>query len=144
MKGKFLMTPAIAVLFACSVSAKEISIPDDDHETTYCCESTSKTDGQRYEILRDASDGRPCFRLDKYTGEVWSLNRSLTSVGNYDICLIEESPYDIIIENQINYQLYVHSSTHAILMNLNSGELWEYDGTILDRKPKFRLMTARR
>lgn len=104
--------------------------------------STSSISGARYEILRDWTDGRPCFKIDKQTGKVWKLVYSLGINAKYYLCGKDSSDDDVAFDDKINYQLVVDSSTHAILMNLNTGELWEYTEGLID-KAKFKLMTER-
>lgn len=101
----------------------------------------SSADGARYEVLRDLNTGSPCFRIDKFTGEIWLFN---SHRNNYFNCKIEDCPEAIETEGQINYQLIVESNTHAYLLNLNSGQMWEYSASIGEKKPKFKLMTLKR
>lgn len=102
--------------------------------------SDSSIDGARYEVLRDFNTGSPCFRIDKFTGEIWQFNAHRY---NYYSCEIEDCPEATETEGQINYQLVVESITHAFLLNLNSGQMWEYSASISEKKPKFKLMTIK-
>lgn len=99
--------------------------------------SDSSVDGARYEVLRDINTGSPCFRIDKFTGEIWQFNAHR---NNYHNCTIEDCPEATETEGQINYQLIVESNTHAFLLNLNSGQMWEYSASIGEKNPKFKLM----
>lgn len=104
---------------------------------------TSSTEGPRYEVLRDADDSRPCFRIDKYTGSVWKLPYVPGVTAKYYDCPREPSEFDSVEDGKINYQLIVDSCIHAFLLNLNTGEMWEYTEGPFDRVSTFRLMTKR-
>ena len=140
---RFLITMLLLFSALCiSRAAAPESVSDPDGQTATVNVDggyTSRTDGPRYEVLRDAEDNRPCFRIDKYTGDV----RKLGVTAKYFDCGREPSELDIAEEGKINYQLIVDSSVHAFLLNLNTGEMWEYSEGPFDRVSTFRLMTKR-
>lgn len=132
----------MALFFGASLPAPAATTNDKEPERHLCYKAESSVDGPRYEVLRDSLSGTPCFRLDKYTGEVWVINNSFRNV--YIPCEKEPSVLETADpEGRINYQLIVESATHAFLLNLNSGEMWVYTAAVLEKTPKFKLMTIR-
>ena len=87
-------------------------------------------EGARYEFVQSMINSKQAFLLDKFTGDVWRYK----SVGK-EFELIEREKPDMMVDDRINYQLYLSSENSKLcfLLNIHTGEMWRYtkDG---DRK----------
>jgi hypothetical protein len=80
--------------------------------------------GPRFEIIPAPDNTFYSFKFDKETGDTWVIEsraRETTSklIGR-DLNGKDESR-----PGEINYQLLVKSWTHVILLNVNTGAMWE-------------------
>lgn len=79
-------------------------------------------------------NSKQAFLVDKFTGDVWRYK----SVGK-DFELIKRDRPDRVVEDKINYQLYLSSENSKLcfLLNIHTGEMWRYTK---DGDRKFRKM----
>ena len=101
--------------------------------------SSSLPDTARFEIVQASGNSSLTFRLDRYTGRIFQMSscqqRGLTSNG---ICwketLILELPRNTN-DGMPRYQLFMsgESSRHVFLMNIITGQTWQYGVEATDR-----------
>jgi hypothetical protein len=90
-------------------------------------QKTSTASG-RYEIIQ-ANALRFTFRLDKYTGDVYSLIEPYSSSGSYRwkrVLMIGSDYEELENKNTINYQMFMSGITfrYTFLTNIHSGKSW--------------------
>ena len=83
--------------------------------------STNVNDG-RFEFIRSTEFLEKTFLLDKYTGKVWRR----TGRGTLEQLPVEELAH--VEAERICFQLYMDNSVanDCFLLNIHTGELWEY------------------
>ena len=128
---KFIALSIAAVLFCTSVFAQETK-PAPQVNTGV---STS-LDGARYEIINSGRPDSKFLRLDKVDGTIWEFY----GYGSYTVLKREKSDADTIVDNQINYQLYISGDgANTYLLNINTGIIWYYEGHLF-KENELRLM----
>lgn len=90
-------------------------------------QKTSTSSG-RYEIIQ-ANALRFTFRLDKYTGDVYSLIEPYSSSGSYrwkKVLIIGSDYEELENKNTINYQMFMSGIAfrYIFLTNIHSGKSW--------------------
>lgn len=143
MKTKALILSILLLLplAGTGAMAQTVTVSEGETKIYHYENATTSTEGQRYEIVRLPDTGRPAFRLDKVTGQVWYILVGINS--KYQVLEHDPSELDIAEDGQINYQLLVDSATHAVLLNLNTGIMWEYYTALLAKNERFKLMEER-
>lgn len=143
MKTKALILSILLLLplAGTGAAAQTVTVSEGETKIYHYENATTSAEGQRFEIVRLPDTGRPAFRLDKVTGQVWYLLAGTNS--KYQILEHDPCDLDVAEDDHINYQLMVDGPAHAILMNLNTGIMWEYYTALLARNERFKLMTER-
>ena len=81
--------------------------------------STNINDG-RFEFVSSTKFSVQAFLLDKYSGRVWRK----TGRGTLQQVSVEEL---VAVEaDKINFQLYMDNTNDCFLLNIHTGELWQY------------------
>ena len=81
--------------------------------------STNINDG-RFEVISSTKFAEQAFLLDKYSGKVWRK----TGRGTLQQVSVEEL---VAMEaDKINFQLYMDNTNDCFLLNIHTGELWQY------------------
>ena len=81
--------------------------------------STNINDG-RFEVISSTKFAEQAFLLDKYSGKVWRK----TGRGTLQQVSVEEL---VAVEaDKINFQLYMDNTNDCFLLNIHTGELWQY------------------
>ena len=81
--------------------------------------STNINDG-RFEFISSTKFAEQAFLLDKYSGKVWRK----TGRGTLQLVSVEEL---VAVEaDKINFQLYMDNTNDCFLLNIHTGELWQY------------------
>ena len=81
--------------------------------------STNINDG-RFEFVSSTKFSEQAFLLDKYSGKVWRK----TGRGTLQQVSVEEL---VAVEaDKINFQLYMDNTNDCFLLNIHTGELWQY------------------
>lgn len=81
--------------------------------------STHINDG-RFEFVSSTKFSEQAFLLDKYSGKVWRK----TCRGTLQQVFVEEL---VAVEaDKINFQLYMDNTNDCFLLNIHTGELWQY------------------
>jgi hypothetical protein len=81
--------------------------------------STNINDG-RFEFVSSTKFSVQAFLLDKYSGRVWRKTGrgTLQQVSVEDLVAVEA--------DKINFQLYMDNTNDCFLLNIHTGELWQY------------------
>ena len=90
---------------------------------------TTNTTSGRFEIVQSKLLRSLTFKLDKYTGNIYMFDETIS-----DSTVWFQIPREIIetdtvpCENQINYQLYLggYVARDCFLINLNNGLTWTF------------------
>ena len=81
--------------------------------------STNINDG-RFEFISSTKFAEQAFLLDKYSGKVWRK----TGRGTLQQVSVEKL---VAVEaDKINFQLYMDNTNDCFLLNIHTGELWQY------------------
>ena len=81
--------------------------------------STNINDG-RFEFVSSTKFSVQAFLLDKYSGRVWRK----TGRGTLQQVYVEGL---VAVEaDKINFQLYMDNTNDCFLLNIHTGELWQY------------------
>ena len=81
--------------------------------------STNINDG-RFEFVSSTKFSVQAFLLDKYSGRVWRK----TGRGTLQQVSVEKL---VAVEaDKINFQLYMDNTNDCFLLNIHTGELWQY------------------
>ncbi len=90
---------------------------------------TTNTANGRFEIVQSKLLRSLTFKLDKYTGNVYMFDETISDSTVWfqiprEIIETDTVPY----ENQINYQLYLggYIARDCFLINLNNGITWTF------------------
>ena len=81
--------------------------------------STNINDG-RFEFVSSTKFSEQAFLLDKYSGKVWRK----TGRGTLQQVSVEELV--AVEDDKINFQLYMDNTNDCFLLNIHTGELWQY------------------
>ena len=81
--------------------------------------STHINDG-RFEFVSSTKFSEQAFLLDKYSGKVWRK----TGRGTLQQVSVEELV--AVEDDKINFQLYMDNTNDCFLLNIHTGELWQY------------------
>ena len=81
--------------------------------------STNINDG-RFEFVSSTKFSVQAFLLDKYSGKVWRK----TGRGTLQQVSVEELV--AVEDDKINFQLYMDNTNDCFLLNIHTGELWQY------------------
>ena len=81
--------------------------------------STNINDG-RFEFVSSTKFAEQAFLLDKYSGKVWRK----TGRGTLQQVSVEELV--TVEDDKINFQLYMDNTNDCFLLNIHTGELWQY------------------
>lgn len=101
----------------------------------------SSLEGNRYEIVVPTKEEFPdLFKIDKYTGDVWELSTAMFTPYRLVPFTREGHSDDLIEEGKVNYQLIAVSSTNLLLINIHTGVMWEYNGSLFKKGRVFRLI----
>ena len=81
--------------------------------------STNINDG-RFEFVSSTKFSEQAFLLDKYSGKVWRITfrGTLQQVSVEGLVAMEA--------DKINFQLYMDNTNDCFLLNIHTGELWQY------------------
>ena len=98
---------------------------------------TTNTSNGRFEIVQSKLLRSLTFKLDKYTGNIFMYDETIS-----DSTVWFQIPREIIetdtvpCENQINYQLYLggYIARDCFLINLNNGLTWTF---VLNEEHKY-------
>jgi hypothetical protein len=85
--------------------------------------SSTSLYGPRFEVVSVPGTPTMWFKFDKETGDTWVAQNGLhetvcKQIGNASV-------NDATRPGEINYQLLVKSWTHIVLLNVNTGKMWE-------------------
>ncbi len=81
--------------------------------------STHINDG-RFEFVSSTKFSEQAFLLDKYSGKVWrkTFRGTLQQVSVEGLVAVEA--------DKVNFQLYMDNTNDCFLLNIHTGELWQY------------------
>ena len=140
-KVLFILLAGILCFAAVPASAQDESVSGKPapHSTI----SKSSLWGSRFEVLAAEGEIFPSlYKIDKYTGDVWVLSKSIGPSNKLVKFFRETDIDDDVVEGQINYQLVV-SSSQAYLLNLNTGVMWEYTEELFRKSKTFKVLGER-
>ena len=140
-KVLFILLAGILCFAAVPASAQDESVSGKPapHSTI----SKSSLWGSRFEVLVAEGEIFPSlYKIDKYTGDVWVLSKSIGPSNKLVKFFRETDIDDDVVEGQINYQLVV-SSSQAYLLNLNTGVMWEYTEELFRKSKTFKVLGER-
>ena len=81
--------------------------------------STNINDG-RFEFISSTKFAEQAFLLDKYSGKVWR------KTGRGTLQLVSVEKLVAVEADKINFQLYMDNTNDCFLLNIHTGELWQY------------------
>ena len=93
----------------------------------------TSVDGPRYEVVVAPDDWRSCYKIDKETGDIWTIR-----VGKVTKIDKEPALNDETLPGQNNYQLIVADSSYLLLLNVNTGTMWEFIYMLYPRYDRFK------
>ena len=81
---------------------------------------STNINGGRFEFVSSTKFSEQAFLLDKYSGKVWSktFRGTLQQVSVEELVAVED--------DKINFQLYMDNTNDCFLLNIHTGELWQY------------------
>ena len=81
--------------------------------------STNINDG-RFEFVSSTKFSVQAFLLDKYSGRVWR------KTGRGTLQQVSVEGLVAVEADKINFQLYMDNTNDCFLLNIHTGELWQY------------------
>ena len=81
--------------------------------------STNINDG-RFEFVSSTKFSEQAFLLDKYSGKVWR------KTGRGTLQQVSVEGLVAMEADKINFQLYMDNTNDCFLLNIHTGELWQY------------------
>ena len=81
--------------------------------------STHINDG-RFEFVSSTKFSVQAFLLDKYSGKVWR------KTGRGTLQQVSVEGLVAVEDDKINFQLYMDNTNDCFLLNIHTGELWQY------------------
>ena len=81
--------------------------------------STNINDG-RFEFISSTKFAEQAFLLDKYSGKVWR------KTGRGTLQQVSVEGLVAMEADKINFQLYMDNTNDCFLLNIHTGELWQY------------------
>jgi hypothetical protein len=81
--------------------------------------STHINDG-RFEFVSSTKFSVQAFLLDKYSGKVWR------KTGRGTLQQVSVEGLVAVEADKINFQLYMDNTNDCFLLNIHTGELWQY------------------
>ena len=81
--------------------------------------STNINDG-RFEVISSTKFAEQAFLLDKYSGKVWR------KTGRGTLQQVSVEGLVAMEADKINFQLYMDNTNDCFLLNIHTGELWQY------------------
>ena len=81
---------------------------------------STNINGGRFEFVSSTKFSEQAFLLDKYSGKVWRK----TGRGTLQQVSVEELV--AVEDDKINFQLYMDNTNDCFLLNIHTGELWQY------------------
>lgn len=81
---------------------------------------STNINGGRFEFVSSTKFSEQAFLLDKYSGKVWrkTFRGTLQQVSVEELVAVED--------DKINFQLYMDNTNDCFLLNIHTGELWQY------------------
>jgi hypothetical protein len=144
MSRKVLFILLAGILCFAAVPASAQNEPADGKPALYSTTTKSSLWGPRFEVLVAEGEISPSlFKVDKFTGDVWVLSKSIGLSNKLMKFFRETDIDDDVVEGQINYQLIVVSSSQAYLLNLNTGVMWEYTEELFRKSKSFKVLGER-
>ena len=81
--------------------------------------STHINDG-RFEFVSSTKFSVQAFLLDKYSGKVWR------KTGRGTLQQVSVEGLVAVEADKVNFQLYMDNTNDCFLLNIHTGELWQY------------------
>ena len=81
--------------------------------------STNINDG-RFEFVSSTKFSVQAFLLDKYSGRVWR------KTGRGTLQQVSVEGLVAVEADKVNFQLYMDNTNDCFLLNIHTGELWQY------------------
>ena len=81
--------------------------------------STHINDG-RFEFVSSTKFSVQAFLLDKYSGKVWR------KTGRGTLQQVSVEGLVVVEADKVNFQLYMDNTNDCFLLNIHTGELWQY------------------
>ena len=81
--------------------------------------STHINDG-RFEFVSSTKFSVQAFLLDKYSGRVWR------KTGRGTLQQVSVEGLVAVEADKVNFQLYMDNTNDCFLLNIHTGELWQY------------------
>ena len=81
--------------------------------------STNINDG-RFEFVSSTKFSVQAFLLDKYSGKVWR------KTGRGTLQQVSVEGLVAVEADKVNFQLYMDNTNDCFLLNIHTGELWQY------------------
>ena len=117
------MKKGILITLFVIITSDILAQSDNHHQMT----STNQT-GARYEIIQSAVGTWATFKLDKYTGNIYHLDRNSSSDEIWWKIDVQDLDKEDIYNNQINFQLILSGIDirECFLLNIHNGNTWKY------------------
>ena len=75
---------------------------------------------RRFEFVSSTNISVQAFLLDKYSGKVWR------KTGRGTLQQVSVEGLVAVEADKINFQLYMDNTNDCFLLNIHTGELWQY------------------
>ena len=87
----------------------------------------TSTEGGRYEIIQSEIMRRYCFKLDKYTGDVYQLVTTKDDTKKWEKMIVVGLPFDEIKPNTINFQIFMGgiAVSDSFMINIHTGHTYQ-------------------
>ena len=105
------------LLFGVFVLGSEVKAQD---VVRYQIPISTNINNGRFEFISSTKFAEQAFLLDKYSGKVWR------KTGRGTLQLVSVEKLVALEADKINFQLYMDNTNDCFLLNIHTGELWQY------------------
>jgi len=87
----------------------------------------TSTEGGRYEIVQSEILRKCCFKLDKYTGDVYQLVLNSNGEVTWQKMLVIGLSYDEIEKDTVNFQIFMSgiAASDSFMINIHTGRTYQ-------------------
>ena len=105
------------LLFGVFVLGSEVKAQD---VVRYQIPISTNINNGRFEFISSTKFAEQAFLLDKYSGKVWR------KTGRGTLQQVSVEGLVAMEADKINFQLYMDNTNDCFLLNIHTGELWQY------------------